>query len=84
MVPASMVSFSSRTRSVSIKRTAVATWMSTPAPLERPRGRGRQFRVELWQNPRASLEQPKVNLVAPDTRIKAQHIVGKRSKHSIR
>jgi hypothetical protein len=36
-------------------------------------------RVDLWQNPRAGLEQPKADLVvAPDARIEAQHVVGKR------
>ncbi len=49
-----------------------------PAPLEHTRGRGRQLRVDLWQNPRAGFEQPKANLVAPNTRIEAQHVVGKR------
>ena len=49
-----------------------------PAPLEHARGRGDQLRVNLWQNPRAGLEQPKANLVAPEARIEAQHVVGKR------
>ena len=48
------------------------------APLEHARRLGRQRRVDLRQNPRAGLEQPKAHLVAPDTRIEAQHIVGKR------
>ena len=43
-------------------------------------------RAPLWPpasrrfpaNPRAGLEQPKANLVAPNARIKAQHVVGER------
>ena len=49
-----------------------------PAALEHARRRGRQLRVDLRQNPRAGLEQPEADLVAPDPRIEAQHIVGKR------
>ena len=49
-----------------------------PAQLEHARRRRRQRRVDLWQNPRAGLEHPEANLVAPDARIEAQHVVGKR------
>ena len=49
-----------------------------PATLEHARRRGRQLRVDLRQNPRAGLEQPEADLVAPDARIEAQHVVGKR------
>ena len=51
--------------------------MSTPASLEHARRRSRQLRVDLWQNPRAGLEQPKAHLVAPDARIEAQRVVRK-------
>jgi hypothetical protein len=50
------------------------------AMLEHARRRGRQLRVDLWQDPRAGLEQPKTDLVAPNARIKAQHVVGKRGE----
>src|SRR5215212_1529208 len=50
------------------------------ALLEHARGRGRQLLVDLWQNPRTRLEQLKANLMAPDARIEAQHVVGKRGQ----
>ena len=49
-----------------------------PASLEHARRRRRQLRVDPWQNPRAGLEQPEADLIAPDPWIEAQHIVGKR------
>src|SRR5262245_1013436 len=62
IVPASMVSLSSRTRPASIDWTAGC----------QPRAAGAR------QKPRAGLEQPKTNLVAPDAWIEAQHVAGKR------
>src|SRR5215204_5036674 len=47
-----------------------------PAPLEHARRRSRQLLIDLGQNPGTRLEQLKANLLAPDTRIEAQHVVG--------
>lgn len=47
------------------------------ATLEHARCRGRQLLVDLWQDPRAGLEEPKADLVPPDARIETQDVVGK-------
>src|SRR4029079_9405320 len=47
------------------------------APLEQARCCRRQLLVNLWQNPRPGLEQPKAHLVSTDARIEAQHAVCK-------
>ncbi len=78
MVPASMVSFSSSTPPGLDRPDSCRDLDVNPAPLEHARRRGGQLHVDLWQNPGAGLEQPKANLVAPDARIKALHVVGKR------
>ena len=78
IVPASMISFATRIPEVSMDADGRRDADVGAAPLEHARSHDRQLLVDLGQNACTSLEQQKANLVAPESRIEAEHVIRER------
>ena len=75
IVPASMISFATRTRPASIARTGVETRMSAPRRWSTRAATAASFSSISGRMRGTGLEQQEANLVASESRIEAQHVI---------